>query len=280
MSHLPLLRQRLKKLRDNPGSIVHFLKKRVWYSLVADTRAKKLSGIQHLSASDTLNYVMDNNVSLIRFGDGEFDVICGVGVYFNDWYQQYDATLKKRLEEIMASSDPRILICFNLQYILKTKEEFIKESIPNEYRFWIVSKSLIGKFIQKNNLYGSGHCFYPKINTEIDFTKIKAFFANRNIVIITTNTERFKHISLGKSTHFIEAPKSNSWQEYDTIKLHIDDYIKTSKNSKDSTLFLVSAGSAAKVIVYDLALRGYTAWDTGQFFDFAHKEIEKLGQPH
>ena len=46
--------------------------------------------------------------------------------------------------------------------------------------------------------------------------------------------------------------------------------------SQNEILILISMGSAAKVLVYDLMKLNYTAWDTGQFFDLAFKEIKNL----
>ena len=82
-------------------------------------------------------------------------------------------------------------------------------------------------------------------------------------------------MELGATTTFIEAPGSDAWQSYDDIHKKLITALQHHHNKEDS-LILVSMGSAAKVLVYDMSLLGYTAWDTGQFFDLAFTEIQKM----
>ena len=104
----------------------------------------------------------------------------------------------------------------------------------------------------------------------------KDFFQEKHIIIVTSNVARFQEISLGKTTDFIDTPKSDAWQSYETIKKSLLSLVKKKGFSQNETLILVSMGSAAKVLVYDLMKLNYTAWDTGQFFDLAFKEIRNL----
>ena len=80
------------------------------------------------------------------------------------------------------------------------------------------------------------------------------------------------------TTDFIEAPKSDAWQAYEKIKNNLLQLIKNKNFEKNNTLMLISMGSAAKVLVFDLMKLGYTAWDTGQFFDLAFKEIKNINE--
>ena len=109
-----------------------------------------------------------------------------------------------------------------------------------------------------------------------NYLKLKNYFLTKNIIILTSNISRFENIKLGKTTDFIESPSSDAWQSYDEIKSKLLTLIQNKNLNNKETLILISMGSAAKVLVYDLTLLGYIAWDTGQFFDLASKEIENL----
>jgi hypothetical protein len=72
------------------------------------------------------------------------------------------------------------------------------------------------------------------------------------------------------------APSSDAWQKYDEIKKNLLDTISSLRLQKENTLILISLAETAKVLVYEVTLLGYRAWDTGQFFDQASKEIQTL----
>jgi hypothetical protein len=199
----------------------------------------------------------------------------GIGLYYGNWRQKYDSKLEGRLKEIISSKDPRILVCFNPEFILKTKAEFKVAGIPNEYQFWTNSKMFLKDYYHKDVIYGSALCFNPKYNTHIDYQKLKTFFLTKNVIIIASNIKRFENIKLGKTTDLIEGPASDAWQHYDEIKDSLFAMIQNKNYDKKDILVLASTSTASKILTYDLTKLGYTSWDTGQFFDLAFKEIQK-----
>ncbi len=271
-----VLKNRFNKFIDNPKAIFPFLKKRLYYNLIADKQLHHYKDFKFLNYEDTLNNIIENNRSIVRFGDELFDMLQGIGLYYGDWRQKYDPELAVRLKEVISSTDPKLLVCFNPELILKTKQEFKQMGIPEQWHFWTNSKFFLKNYLHKDIVYGSALCFTPRYNKNINYKKLKEFFATKNIIIVTSNTQRFADIKLGKTTSFIEAPKSDAWQSYEEIKATLLSLMKEKGFSPAETLMLISMGSAAKVLVYDLTKIGYTAWDTGQFFDLASKEIEDL----
>lgn len=173
--------------------------------------------------------------------------------------------------------DANILFCYTYPFIKKTKAEFVAEGIGNEWRIWVPSKVMLGNFLRRDKIYGDAMCFHPKYNPNIDFAGIKNYLDDKHIIIITSNTERFKDIKLGRSVTLIEGPSSDAWRVYETLEQQAHKIINTSDWKTDEVLIMISAAEAAKVMVYDFAMAGYTAWDTGQFFDMAAKEIAQLG---
>lgn len=276
MIDLTVWKNRYHKFLDNPRAIFAFLKKHLYYVFIADAQLAHYKNFKFYDYKQTINEIIDKNRSIVRFGDELFDMLQGIGLYYNDWHQSYDPLLAQRLKEIISSKDPRILVCFNPEFILKTQEDFSREGIPEQWQFWVNSKIFLKNFYHKDIVYGSALCFTPRYNKHINFHQLKAFFEKKHIVIITSNTHRFKGLRLGKTTDLLEAPQSNAWGHYDTIKNTLFSLLHENSYLPDTTLVLISIGSAAKVLVYDTTLHGYTAWDTGQFFDLASKEIAKM----
>lgn len=274
----PFWKTRFKKLLDNPYAGLYFIKKNTYDYLVADSYVPLYKTLTFLTPEETLNYSIDTDSSIIRLGDGEFGLMRGASVYFNDWRQQFKKDLQRALIKVASSHNPKIILCIPGDYITKTKKEMSQEGKASEYPYWINSKMLLHKFVTQGQRYGSSFAFYPSINTHIDYVKLKNYFLKKHIVIITSSLERFKDLELGKTTYLIEAPKSDGWDSLGTIRKNFYEYIDSNHLQKEQTLVMVSMGPAAKVFVYELAEAGFTAWDAGQFFDLAYKEIKKLDQ--
>lgn len=278
MSFLQTWKNRVQKFIDNPKAIIPFSKKHLYYNFIADKQLKYYKDFKYLTYKETLDTIIKDNMSIVRFGDELFDMIQGIGLYYGNWRQRYDPLLAKRMKQVISSKNPKLLVCFNPEFILKTKEEFIQDGIEDQYQFWTNSKMFLKNYYHKDVTYGSALCFTPRFNTAINYKKLKEYFLTKHIIIITSSIQRFNNMNLGITTTFIEAPQSEAWQEYDEIYNQLEEMLKEPPRTKENTLILVSMGSAAKVLVYDVTILGYTAWDTGQFFDLAFKEIEKIGK--
>lgn len=276
MTSLPRIwKNRVQKFLDYPPALIPFIKKRLYYDFIADRYLPFYRNFKYLGYQETIAAAIEGNRSIVRFGDELFDMLQGIGLYFGDWRQRYSPSLARRLKEVISSTDPRLLICFNPELILKSRKEFEEAGIPEQYQYWTNSKVFLKNYYHPEIMYGSALSFHPRYNPDIDYAKLARFFATKHVLIVTSGTERFKEIRLGKSTCFIEAPKSDAWQQYEAIHQLVREELSRI-NNKDDSLVLVSIGSAAKVLVYDLMKEGYVAWDTGQFFDLAAGEIARL----
>ncbi len=269
-------KNRIKKFLDNPKAIFPFIRKRVYYNFIADNQLKYYKDFKYLNYDETLDDIIINNKSLVRFGDEVFDLLLGIGLYFGNWHQKYNPRLAEKLKIILASNDPRLLVAFNPEYILKTKAQFAEEGISDQFHFWTHSKIFLKNYIQKDSIYGSALCFNPRFNKNIDYKKLKTYFSSKHILVIASNIDRFKDMSLGIRTEFVECPASDAWEEYDVVKQKLLTKIHDQNMDRSILLILISMSSAGKVLVYEVTKMGYTAWDTGQFFDLASQEIRKM----
>lgn len=272
-------KQRFKKFLDNPVLVFTFLRTKIFYTWVADVRSKEYANYHFLSGPETIAEITSKDQSIIRVGDGTFGYLLGSSIYFNNWQFRYDRVFAKKLEAVMTEGQAsNILFCFPHTFIRKSKEQFQHEGIALEWRIWIASKVILKKFLRADKSYGDALSFHPKYNPNIDFTAIKNYLDTKHIVIITSNIERFTDIKLGKSTTLIEGPSSDAWQVYEELTQKGLKAVQEQNLPQTDVLFMISAAEAAKVMVYDLTNLGYTAWDTGQFFDMAAKEIGALSR--
>jgi len=272
-----MLKERFKKFVDNPLVVFSHLRKYFFWTLIADKASNNYKSFTFLNEIETIEEITSKNISLIRVGDGTFGYLSGSSIYFNNWEFRYNRTFAKKLDLILKNGqNENILLCFPHQFILKTKQKFTKEKIENEWHIWITAKILLGRYLIPGHHYGSSFCFHPKHNPNIDFAALRKYISSKNVIIISSNVDRFADVKLGLSTTLIEAPSSDAWKVYESLEEKTLTTIKNNNWSHSEVLIMVSAAEAAKVIVFNLASAGYTAWDTGQFFDLAAKEFSTL----
>ncbi len=85
--------------------------------------SKKYAAPTVLSDRETVQYILQKGCSVCRFGDGELNLMKGIGIKF----QKFDGTLRRRLQEIaMSNQTERALIC--IPNIFATLDAFTKES--------------------------------------------------------------------------------------------------------------------------------------------------------
>jgi len=272
-SLLHIWKNRVSKIFDNPVAIVPFFKKRLVYNRVADLYISQYQTIHFLNYNETIESIINNNnLSIVRFGDDVFDMILGIGLYFDGWHQTYDSKLATRLKEVLSSSEDKLLVCFNPEFILKTKADFVAEGIGEQYHFWTNSKIFLKDYVHFNQTYGSALSFQERYNDKIDYGRILRYMSKKNLIIVTSNTKRFGGRIFGKTTDYIDGPPSNAWKSYDEILRRVLQV--ASRYNKEEVLIMSSLGPTSKVMIFDLVKNGYTGWDIGQLFDIAlHKII-------
>ena len=273
MKFLYIWKNRLSKFIDYPPAIIPFLKKRLYYNFVADSYIKYYKDIKFLNYDETIEEILNNNKSIVRFGDDVFDMLLGIGLYFDNWRQVYNPIMADRLKEVLSARNENLLVCFNPEFILKTKEDFIKEGIGEQHHFWTNSKIFLKDYIHADQSYGSALSFHGRYNVNLPYDRLIEHIKTKHLVIVASNTARFNNQQLGLTTTYVEGPSSNAWDSYDKILGKVKESIK--ELPKSDTLIMTSLGPTSKVMVLDLTNEGYVVWDTGQFFDLALDRIKK-----
>ena len=202
-------------------------------------------------------------MSICRFGDGEFNLIFGKEIGF----QQFNLELSHRLQEILIDKDenPNILVAIPKIF----KRDF------NNYNkfardFWnkYYSKNVIkiSKIINKEKYYYSSQItrFYIDIEDkricDKQIESFKSIWRNKNILVVEGEQTRmgvgndlFKEAKLVKR---IICPAKNAFDKYKEI---LNNCLKQSKDN----LVLIALGPTATVLAYDLSKQGYHALDIG-----------------
>lgn len=221
---------------------------------------KERHSIKVKGIHDTLDYIIQNGCSVARFGDGEMNLISGLDIP----YQIYDASLAKYLKEIigMQSSD-KMLVCL--------PDVFEGQNRYNEFsrNFWKEHLEQYGTWydeICQADWYGSTFISRPYIDL-LDksesagyFEHLKLLWKDREILIVEGYTSR---VGVGNdlfadanSINRIICPSKDAWSQYGEI---LDNIIEYGENR----LILIMLGPTAKVLAYELSMRGYQAIDLG-----------------
>ena len=237
------------------GMFYQFLSKRMKFNIKVEDSIK------------TLATILKKNCSVIRFGDGEFDLIRGKDIA----YQDYNPELSEKLKEIiLKGSYGNTIIC--LPDVFEGLDRYTDSSNTFFYRrFFVQNRSFLKRIEKTNNLYGSTFISRPyidlkdKSNSQNFFASLKKIWTGKKILIVegeyTRAGEGNDLFNSAKSVKRIICPSKNSYSRLQEIESAII------KNSGDRIVLLM-LGPTAKVIVNDLNMLD------NQLIDLGHIDSE------
>ena len=214
------------------------------------------------SAEDTMEKLINENCSISRYGDGEFKLIFGISI----GYQEYDEHLKERLKEVLNSNEENLLVGINNVINMKYLEIYV-DFATNFWTKWLAkNKFNLLKILDKNKKYYSSNVtrFYidykDKTKSKDYINKMKKIWENKEIVIVEGKESRLgignDLFNNAKSIQRIICPSKNAFQKYNKI---LNQILKVDK----SKLIMLALGPTATVLAYDLHKNGYRALDIG-----------------
>lgn len=232
-----------------------------------------------LSINETIEKIIKENLSVIRFGDGEMSILHKTDLGF----QKYDEVLEKKLKEIIKVEEKGLLICIPGLFgkIIGLAKFAWKFAMHHQFRYrqdWL-------SLLLKDRVYGDTLFTRPYLaytnefrkNSGQIFKRIFSIWEGKDVVLVEGEKSRlgvgndmFKNTN---SVVRILCPAENAFSKYEEI------LNACLKHSKDK-LFLISLGPAAKVLAYDLFLAGYRVIDIGhidmEYEMFLRKEKEQV----
>lgn len=217
-----------------------------------------------LSADKLLENIISSHKSLVRFGDGEFEMI---RMKKRPWFQTCNSELSKRLLEVLKSNYDFIEVAIadnfgNLEKYTEDAANAIRKYMSPERRTEITN------LLDANRIYGDAYVTRPYIiyeNKEYSskiFGLFKKLWTGRNILMVEG---RYTRMGIGndlfenaESVRRIICPAKDAYNQYNHI-LH-----SVQKYADKEDLILISLGPTATVLAFDLAINGFQAIDIGQ----------------
>lgn len=223
--------------------------------------------ISIMNSCKTIEYIINHQCSVSRFGDGEFGLMLG------EWecnFQKSNFALKKKLLDILLTDDDKVLVCIPKYYrhvfgAKKTSRKIWKSMCFNSDRQQKVV-SLLKQNRKKDFVIGDSFISRPYIDMKTNklakkvFPLLKSLWLNRDVIIIEGEYTR---LGVGndlfddvKSLKRIIAPAENAFDFY-------DDIVKCTSDNYSNELVLIALGPTATVMAYDLAKIDIWAIDIG-----------------
>ena len=223
---------------------------------------RDLKGVYNIkSALETLEYLNNSNVSLCRFGDGELEIIFS---HQNIVFQKYDKKLAQRLEEILSSNDPNLLIGVNYFWF-----HDLSPIVDNQKIFYISNASryrnMILDILDKNVIYGDAsftfpYMLYKSMDFDSYYDKFEQLWRGKDIVLIIgkgifDNIDK-NIFSSAKSIEYIYGANINAFDHYEEL-------LSQAAETDQNKIKFIIMGPTATVLAYDLFKLGHRALDIG-----------------
>lgn len=261
---------------DNPEAMVQAIEK----LRLAEPEERQISV---LSIDQSLDYLLEKGASVVRFGDGEMDLIAGSGIV----YQEYDPELSARLREIMSmESDERLMVCLSDVFTGLERYSIDAQNFWKVHLYYHLSDY---QEICRAPWYGSTFISRPYIDLEDKtpsagyFAKLKQLWQDKDLLIVEGLTSRSgvgnDLFDGARSIKRIICPSRNAYSKLEAIKQAV-------REQADNRLILTMLGPTAKVLVYDLVQEGYRALDIGhidseyEWFQMGARHKVKLSHKH
>lgn len=225
-----------------------------------DMLGKQLNPIQVKGIDETLDYIIENKSSLIRFGDGEINMLAGHSIP----YQDYDEELVSTMRDIIGQeSRKELVVC--LPDAFTDRFRFTYWAIP----FWKDHMDHYMDFYRElcsDSWYGSTFVSRPYIDFEdksqakAQFEKLKSIWENRDLLIVEGATSRSgvgnDLFDEANSIKRIICPSHSAFSRVHEIEQEIEKHAA-------GRLILCMLGPTAKVLAYHLSRKGHQVLDIG-----------------
>ncbi len=245
------------KIKEN---IAYFI-----YKIKDFMQEKKIKNPIVKDVNEAIDIIVKNKASISRYGDGEFNLLQGKSINF----QEFDENLALRLKEILVSDEKNMLICIPDVF------NGLKQYVPYSKRVWTALLACNRKkwcnLLNINKIYYNAFISRPyviykeKNNCKDKFINLKRIWDCKELLIVEGEKSRLgignDLFNNSKIIERIICPSINAYARYDEILEAVQQHNK-------NKLVLIALGPTATVLAYDLHKLGYQAIDIG------HVDIE------
>ena len=229
-------------------------------NIISGTFKARTPAIMVKDIDQTLDYIIENQSSIIRFGDGEMDLMLGKSIP----YQVYDENLVSQLKEIISlQSDEKLVI--GLPNVFAERSNFT----PAAEAFWKGHlEHHLKDYVElaRADWYGTTFVSRPYIDyvdksqSFSQFEKLKQIWKNEDILIVEGVTSRSgvgnDLFDGANSIKRIICPSHNAYSRIEEIQEAVLQYV-------ENRLILCMLGPTAKILSYNLFKKGYRVLDIG-----------------
>ena len=228
------------------------------------------------SIEETISEIVTSKRTVIRFGDGELQLIQGEDIGF----QSFNPELKKRLIEVLSCDYPDVMICIpgtlrDISYLNSESRRWWQRYIATRGRDWLV-------YTRNRTYYNTlvTRLYYDWDKREEAGKRFDSFFKiweNRDVVMVEGELSRVGEgnslFRSAKKVYRVLCPSTNAFDKYDEILGFLSTLPK-------EYLILTALGPTAKLLAFDLNRLGYRVIDIGhidiEYEWFLRKATEKV----
>jgi hypothetical protein len=255
------------RIKDNPRCLPNYLKVIYYYFRGTNHFLAFYKKIKILNQEETINYLINNNSSFVRFGTGEAQIAMGMGFYVTRSAHKADQKLVRSMNQLFEQDN--VLVGLGERFISTSDAELKKEGM---YEMFLRNRIFLRKKIKPEKIYGDAFAFREN---SLDLKKMMDFLNKKIVVFVSKKNPNLEKVKFNNKKIFIEGPVLNAYSEYDKILNEVKETIEKEGLSKENCIFLISLGPAAKPLVIDIDKLGLIAWDVGVLFDDSYiKRIE------
>lgn len=231
---------------------------------IADKICKQRFAFPKIESGEAaLELIINNNKSMCRFGDGEFEIMLGRARPF---FQKPERELGERLKQILVNNEEKMVTCIADNY--GCLDQYTDKAARN-IRMYLTPnvRSDHMKLIDCQKKYYDAYVSRPYIwyrNKELAAERFglwKQVWNNKDIVLVEGEYTRSGYLNdlflNAKSVRRVLCPAEQAWDSYQKI------YEFIIKNIGTDRIILIALGPAATVLAFDLMQTGYQAIDMG-----------------
>lgn len=254
------LQQRLLVSEENE----RYFREHIAYEIMDSVKNNELQLPNICSVEETCDCLLQQRVSLSRYGDGEFEIIFGKA---KDIYQGNDMDLATRLKEILISDERNHLVALADDY--GNLDAYREENQRDIRKYMTLQKRKMHyECIDMDKKYYNAYISRPYViyphekrkEAQYRFDRLKQIWENKDVLFVEGELTRMgvgnDLFANAKSIQRIIAPNVNAFCKYGEI-------LEKTRAFGQDKLILIALGPTATVLAYDLAKEGYWAIDIG-----------------
>lgn len=221
--------------------------------------AFSLEDFRFLSDRETLLYLKEKGVGIVRFGDADLRHLAGGSM----WNQKYSVELRRRLAEVLSgyTKDATFLVALPLDLFFGGEKAYRRRGASPKR--WRALNYAALPFLKRNHVYGSPFCFKNINMTDADkqehIAMIRNLFENRDVIYMGNTKHAEDILDIVAPRESIAVPFANAFDSY-------EDLLKKAVQAAEkfaNPVVLLTASSTATILSADLNKRGILAYDIG-----------------